>query len=350
MEMLSRVPDIHLFDGVTKEEAEKWAAYFYRLPRDPEKLATLKNRKFALYDPFARRDKFPAGIRYCVNVYTGCSHRCGYCYTVTYIIQQEDPREKKDLLKRAKKDIEEMKRLGLPPAPLHISNSTDPFQEPLETQTKTTLKLLELIAENRGQFTTVTFLTKNPIMPASESYLSLLEAIEPCQIGVSLTFHDDAGIQLYEPGAPTVEPRLQGIKRLRKAGIRTSLRIDPLFPREPLPRQFWLESSLKAYGVERTHSLEEIEALVSFAASEGCQQIIVSPLKVPVGRRSPCWMKEYFRDLYSEPFGGKPRIRGFAMRLPENYIHDELILDVAGICERFGIEMVCCKQNLLNTK
>jgi len=190
----------------------------------------------------------------------------------------------------------------------------------------------------------------NPTIPASEPYLSLLKAIQPCQIEVSLTFYDDRGRKFYEPGAPLVESRLQGIRKLRKAGIRTSLRIDPLFPREPLPRQYWANSSLKAYGVERTHALEEIEALVSFGASEGCQRIIVSPLKVPVGRRSACWLKEYFRDLYSEPFGGKPLIRGFASRLPQDYITSKLFPPVADICDQFGIEMINCKLNLINTK
>jgi len=350
MEMLSRIPDLHLFDGLATEEAERRAAYFYRFPRDPNKRPSLKTRAVSLYAPFAHRDKFPAGIRYCVNVYAGCAHRCTYCYARNYIVRVEEPREKRDLLKRARRDIEEMTSLNLPPFPLHISNSTDPFQEPLETQTRTTLALMRLIAEYREHFTTVTFLTKNPVIPAHERYLSLLRAIEPCQVEVSLTFHDDIGRRFYEPMSPSVESRLEGISRLRREGIRVSLRIDPLFPIEPLPEPYWKHAELIAYGVERTHTLEEIEALVLFAASEGCQRIISSPLKVPVGRRSPCWLKEYFHALYSEPFGSKPHIRGFALRLPEDYIQEELFPPVNEICNVYGIEMMHCKQNLITTE
>ena len=350
MDILNRTPDPSLFDGFSKEEAERWANYFYRFPKDPEKKATLKTRTFALYDPFARRDKFPAGIRYCVNVYAGCQHHCEYCYAKNYIIKADEPREKKDLLKRARKDTEEMKNLNLHPAPLHISNSTDCFQEPLETRTRTTLALMKLIEENREHFTTVTFLTKNPILPSHEPYLSLLKAIEPCQVEVSLTFHDDRGRQFYEPMAPPVESRLEGVRKLRGAGIAVSLRIDPLYPREPLPRSYWKRSELRAYGVERTHTLEEIETLVRFASSEGCHRIIVSPLKIPVGRRSACWLKEHFRALYSEPFGGKPHIRGLALRLPQEYIQNELFPPVPEICDGYGIEMVHCKKNLITTK
>ena len=218
MEMLTRIPDPHLFDGLSKLETEKWTEYFYRFPKDPEKKATLKTRAFALYDPFARRDKFPAGIRYCLNVYAGCNHQCFYCYIKNYIPKADEPREKKDLLKKARRDMGEIQRLNLPPAPLHISNSTDCFQEPLETQTRTTLQLMRLIAENREHFTTVTFLTKNSLLPSHEPYISLLQAMYPCQVEVSLIFHDDKGRQFYEPMAPSVESRLEGIRKLRRAG------------------------------------------------------------------------------------------------------------------------------------
>jgi DNA repair photolyase len=350
MDILSRTPDFHLFDNLAIEEAERWAEYFYRFPQNPEKEATLKNRTFALYDPFARRDTFPAGIRFCANIYAGCSHHCAYCYTKNYIIKAEEPREKEGLLKGAERDIKDMITLNLPPAPLHISNSTDPFQEPLELQTRTTLAFMKLIAENRRHFTIVTFLTKNPILLVHEPYLSLLKTIEPCQVEVSLTFYDDEARSFYEPGAPAVDLRLRGIQKLRMTGISVSLRIDPLFPREPLPKPYWMHSELKAYGVERTHTLEEIEALVRFAAKEGCQKIIVSPLKVPLGYRSSCWLKKYFYALYSAPFGGKPRIRGFALRLPEDYVHGELFPSVSAICKHYGIPMVHCKVNLVTTK
>ena len=350
MEILSRVPDPHLFAGLPSDKAGRWAEYFYRLPKDPGKSATPKTRTFSLYDPFARRDRFPAGIRYCVNVYVGCSHHCSYCYARNYILRLEEPRTKRDLIKRAERDIEDMNRLNLPPAPLHISISTDPFQESLEIETKTTLALMKVVADNRGHFTTITFLTKNPMLPASASYLSLLRGMEPCQIEVSLTFRGDSARRFYEPNAPSVKSRLDGIQKLRRSGVGVSLRIDPLFPREPLPSLYWKHSELMAYGVERTHTLEEIESLVRFAASEGCQKIIVSPLKIPVGRRSSCWLKEHFRALYSEPFGVKPHIRGFALRLPEDYIHGDLFPPVSDICDYYGLEMVHCKKNLINTK
>ena len=349
---LSRMnfPDPDLFNGISKEVAMRWAAYFYGTSRDTKKAPTLKTRTFALYDPFAKRSVFPAGIRYCVNVYTGCAHQCKYCYTQNYILKAKEPREKKDLLRKAERDIKKMLELDLPPAPLHISNSTDPFQELLESSTQTTLSMMKLVAKYRQCFTRITFLTKNPILASEEPYVSLLKSLEPCQVEVSLTFCDDVGRAFYDPYAPSVQSRLQGIQQLRAAGILVSLRIDPLFPREPLPMPYWDHQKLNAYGVERTHSLEEIKDLVQFAANEGCQKVIISPLKIPIGRRTRSDLKEYFRPLYTAPFEGKPKIRGFAMRLPEEYTQEELFPPVIEMCESEGIPVAHCKHNLITTK
>ena len=322
----------------------------YRLPKDTSKKATLKAHILAQYDPFARRDIFPAGIRYCLNVYTGCAHRCSYCYARNYIIRADEPRGKEDPIKRAKRDIEEMKTLNPQPKPLHISNSSDPFMAELEIRIRATLRLMNLLAENRGHFTMITFLTKNPELASHELYISLFKALTPCQIEVSLTFYNDEIRVFYEPDAPTVQSRLDGIQKLRNAGIPVSLRIDPLFPRETLPEPFWKHPELKSYGIERTHTLEEIEKLVKFGSATGCKKIIVSPLKIPVGYRSPCRLKGYFHDLYADPFGGKPHTKGFAYRLPEDYIHNDLFPSVMEICQHYRIQMIHCKDNLINTK
>jgi len=344
------VPDPAIFNGLSQDEAENWATYFYVFPKDTAKKVSLKARAFALYDPFAKRDQFPAGIRFCVNTHTGCEHDCAYCYAKNYLVRANEFREKPELLKNCLKDLKEMESLKLQAVPLHISNSTDPFQTQLETKTRKTLKLMKLVANHREHFTTITFLTKNPELASNEHYVSVFKTLEPCQVEVSLIFYNDENRRFYEPNAPSVQSRLEGIQRLRGSGIKVSLRIDPLIPREPLPKPFWKHSELKSYGIERTHTLGEIESLVSFAKSVGCQKIIVSPLKVPIGYRSPCWLKEYFRELYAEPFGGRPKVKSFAFRLPEDYVRNTLFTEVLDICNAYGMEMIHCKHNLINTK
>ncbi|MDI6639569.1 MAG: hypothetical protein QMD78_01965, partial [Methanocellales archaeon] len=61
--------------------------------------------------------------KYSFSPYTGCSHRCAYCYITSYIPNAFNCRPKKDLLKRVKKDVSKVD-LAIP---ISISNSSDPY-------------------------------------------------------------------------------------------------------------------------------------------------------------------------------------------------------------------------------
>jgi len=344
------IPDASLFDGLPFSVALRWAQYFYTKPKDPAKSASLRPHVFALYNPFAKRSQFPAGIRFCVNVYTGCQFSCRYCYGRNYVPDPTRPREKEGFINLGKDDLAEIWDLAVPPAPLHMSNSTDAFQEILEEKCRHAFHIMELVAANRRHFTTITFLTKNPLLVSQPEYVVLLRALQPCQVEVSLAFADERGQQLYEPCAPGIGSRLEGMRRLRESGIPVSIRIDPLFPREPLPAEFWPRPRLADYGLERTQTLDEIETLIRFASETGCQKIIVSALKVPVGRWACPDFKQAFRALYVAPCGGKPKTRSFAWRLPETYIREHLIGEVRQIASRHGVGVTTCWEALVNTK
>ncbi|MCX5684061.1 MAG: radical SAM protein [Planctomycetota bacterium] len=233
------VPDPALFAGLPPDVARRWARYFYTRPKNTAKSASLCPHMLALYNPFAKRSQFPAGIRFCVNVYTGCQLACRYCYGRNYVPDPTRPREKESFIELAKDDLAELQALDLPPAPLHMANSTDAFQEILEKKCRHAFHIMELLAANRHHFTTITFLTKNPLLISQPDYVALLDSLKPCQVEVSMAFADERGRQLYEPCAPNIGSRLEGVRRLREASIPVSLRIDPLFPREPLPAEFW---------------------------------------------------------------------------------------------------------------
>jgi hypothetical protein len=140
------------------------------------------------------------------------------------------------------------------------------------------------------------------------------------------------------------------VRRFREAGIPVSIRIDPLFPREPLPAESWPRPTLAGYGLERTQTLDEIGTLIRFASGTGCQKLIVSALKVPVGRWASAGFKDAFRNLYSALWGGRPKTRSFAWRLPEDYIRGPLIGEVTEIGRRYGAPVTTCSENLVNTR
>ena len=349
---LQRVEARHraLFDGLDGETASHVLAYFFSAPRSPLASPQPRTRALALYDPFADRTTFPAGIRYCLNVYAGCGHGCRYCYVRNYVPRTAEGRAKPDLLRRLERDLSAIRALELPRAPLHISNSTDPLQWPLEASNRHTLEALEHIAANQDLFSTVTLLTKNPLPLASPGYLAPLRGLVRGAVQVSLAFWDDARRRLFEPGAPSVRERLQGMRRLREEGICVELRMDPLFPREPLPADHFRSPRLVDYGAPVAHTWDDLRRLVDFAVDVGCRRVISSPLKVPCGRHASREFVRMMRPLYHEAAAGGPHVRSFALRLPEAYVNDHLLGPVRDYCRERGIGFQSCRHNLIHNR
>ena len=145
-----------------------------------------------------------------------------------------------------------MDTYDVPPAPVHISNSTNLLQ-PLEQAHRHTLYTLETLVRRRHRFATITVLTKNPSALPDERYVRARHQLSeflpdhlradwfaenrhrPLRVECSPAFYDDKSRKLLDPGAPSVESRTRAIRFLRKEHIPVFVRIGPLFPRDPLP-------------------------------------------------------------------------------------------------------------------
>ncbi len=343
------LPDPELFKGLSAEETENWKTYLYTKPKKEGQKFNLRSHVIALYDPFAARKDFAAGRRWCVNVYVGCAHSCRYCYIAAYIRKPFEPRPKKNFEKLLEKDFKEIENLNLHPAPVHISNSTDPFQ-PIEKIHRHTLFLLRELQAHRRCFTTITMLTKNPAILCESEYLNIIQQLEIFQVEVTCPFYRDEIRKYFEPGAPRVESRLNAIETLRKNNISVSLRIDPIFPREPLPEQFFTKPLLKDYAAPESHTEEDIEQLIRFAANVGCKRVIVSPLKLTIGRFAGGDLRPDYLKLYLEAGrNGNEKIKkGSSYRLPwALYRHWREKPEQLGAS--LGISVFYCKNNLFDT-
>lgn len=335
------------------EETYSWLNYIYAKPTNLETTnrLNLKNRIIGLYDPFADQDEFPSGRRWCVNVYTGCSFSCKYCYTISYIAEAFHPRVKKDFEKKLKKDLKDIKEFSLHPAPIHISNSTDPLQ-PLEKVHKHTLLLLSELKKNRELFTTITILTKNPAILCGSDYINVIKSLSTkdhfFQVEVTCPFYNDDTRRFFEPGAPPVQSRLDAIRQLREQGIRVALRIDPIFPRDPLPKDFFEKPSLKDYGAPQSQTDEDFEQLIRFASDVKCSRIIISPLKLTTDRLNKSELIPVYLKLFAAANKGRAIKKGAAFRLPwELYCYwREKPLQVA---DSLGMPLIYCKKNLIET-
>lgn len=342
------VHDPDLFAGMEPDEAVRAATYLYGKPGNK----SLRSRVLALYDPFARRNQFPAGFRLCANVYTGCAHRCGYCYTASYVPDHTFARPKQGFERMLARDLEELAAARLLPVPLHTSNSTDGLQEAMEARYGHTLRLLRGVASYRHLFDPVVVLTKNPSRLLMPEYLEALKSIGRVIVEVSLIFADDRLRRRVEPGAPSVQQRLDAIAGLVHHGIPVVLRLDPLFPRDPLPRAFFSRSALADYGVTPVHTEQDIAYLLDHARTAGVRKVVISPAKLVLNKRDgshrepPPFWQEWLR-LYRACRGSYAK--GFCLHLAREYAQDHLLRPVAELGRELGLTVVHCKHNLLNT-
>jgi hypothetical protein len=157
------------FDRLSERDRAAAAIYFLPHASKKDALEVTRPRVLKWYCPFADQQQFPSGHRYCINVYTGCEHACQYCYAAGYVDAR--PSCKNDFRNGLRKDLDALDEHDVPPAPVHLSNSTDPLQS-LEQEYRDTLYALEKLAERRHRFTTVTLLTKIPAKPCKANLIS----------------------------------------------------------------------------------------------------------------------------------------------------------------------------------
>ena len=345
-------------------DRDRAAAALYFLPHSSEKdvLEVTRPRVIKWYCPFADQREFPSGHRYCINVYTGCQHECQYCYATGYIAAKPNckNRFRQDLCK----DLEALDACDVPPAPVHLSNSTDPLQ-PLEQQHRHTLFVLERLAEHRNRFTTVTLLTKNPAVLMDGTYVQVLgrlnelpadhprrpwfdaQGCPPLRIECSLAFYNDEHRRLLDPAAPSVESRMKALRFLRKEGLPVFLRIDPLFPRDPLGGG----KMMADFGLPDIQPMRDLEDLLSVSQELAVAHIIYSVAKItrPKHGDLPAVMGRMKR-VYQHLSGGGPlAFHGGSWRLPENVAAELVLRPFVELCGRYSIPAKNCKTNLITT-
>lgn len=341
------------------------ARYFLPHKSSKDSLAPTRPRLIKWYCPFAGQTAFPSGHRYCVNTYTGCSHRCRYCYAAGY--EPDEPSTKRDFASNLAKDLADLERFDVPPAPIHLSNSTDPFQQELEMRFGHTKLALEGLLAHRGRFSTVTILTKNPVLAARQDYARILAALgappadhpaagkwrianaPAVQVEVSLAFWREEARRFWDPGAPSVAERIAGIRALREAGIPTVLRIDPLFPCSPLP--LLPAKNLSDFGLAEAQTADDLESLVTLAKAVGARHVVFSPVKIVQPRRSKMSVEmSRLLDVYrAMALPGKAVWRGGSWRLPPAIAERSITRPFLEICQRQGVPAKFCMSNLVET-
>ena len=168
------------------------------------------------------------GISYTVNPYTGCCHKCLYCYA-TFMKKYTGHTEPWGEFVDAKVNAPLLLTKQLSTAErgtVILSSVTDPYQ-PVEARYKLTRGCLVALS---GHDFPVEVLTKSPLVLRDMDVILKCRQIE---VGFTITTDDDRIRRLFEPQAPSIERRIRALQALHEKGIRTYVFVGPVLPMHP---------------------------------------------------------------------------------------------------------------------
>jgi DNA repair photolyase len=164
------------------------------------------------------------GVRYVLNIYRGCEHRCIYCDSRSDCYRIEDFNDvlvKVNALELLRRELRSKRLKGT----VGTGAMSDPYT-PAERTYNLTGRALEIIAE-LGYAVHIT--TKSDLVLRD---LETLRTINRTWASVFLTVTtaDDDLARKLEPGAPSPARRFAAMKALAEAGICTGTALMPVLP------------------------------------------------------------------------------------------------------------------------
>lgn len=177
-----------------------------------------------------KKEKYPSlfGGRYRFSPYMACAHRCIYCdgRFEKYHVEGDFDRDivarinTPDLLSKELPKLRE-------PGPVCISSGvSDPYQ-PVEKKLKLTRRAAEILSESDHP---VVIHTKSSLMLRDLPLWQKVNERTSVIIMVSLTMLDDEIRRCLEPGASSVNERLDLVRECTRNGIKTGILAMPFIP------------------------------------------------------------------------------------------------------------------------
>ncbi len=157
---------------------------------------------------------------YQVDPYIGCEHYCYYCYALN---QAETDWSEEVLIHKDITSQLESELAGIPPQTIYMGWQTDPYQ-PCESQYRQTCQVLELSLEKGFS---ASILTKSDLVLRDTD---LLQKMNEATVSVSVAFNDNDVRRLFESNTIDTEERINTLRELKTAGLRTSALICPVIP------------------------------------------------------------------------------------------------------------------------
>ena len=162
---------------------------------------------------------------YCINPYVGCGHACAYCYAAPITSRFSQHSEPWGGFVDVKVNAPQVlaNETARKKGDVFVSSLCDAYQ-PLEAKYRLTRACLEILLAH--QFP-VAIQTKSALVTRD---IDLLRQFKDAEVGFTFTSLDDEVRRAFEPGSSSVQEKLDAIKALRAAGIRTYIFFGPVLP------------------------------------------------------------------------------------------------------------------------
>ncbi|KAA3643615.1 MAG: radical SAM protein [Chloroflexi bacterium] len=165
------------------------------------------------------------GIKYGMNLYRGCQHRCIYCDSRSLCYGVEDfDREvlvKTNAIEKLEKELASKRVKGT----VGTGSMNDPYM-PIEKKLNLTGRALKIIAALRFP---VHVITKSNLVLKDLETLQQINQVYAA-VSFSITTSDDTLAKKVEPGAPPTSARLAAMAELASHGILTGVTMMPILP------------------------------------------------------------------------------------------------------------------------
>jgi len=166
------------------------------------------------------------GLKYNMNLYRGCMHRCIYCDSRSECYQIEDfdgeVLVKANALELLREELSRKRVKGT----IGLGSMNDPFM-PLEAEINLAGRALTIIAEFGFP---VHIITKSALVLKDLETLRLIARTTHAAISFTVTTADDALAAKLEPGASRPSARFAAMKTLAENGIHTGVTMMPILP------------------------------------------------------------------------------------------------------------------------
>jgi DNA repair photolyase len=191
---------------------------------------------------------------YSLNPYTGCMIGCSFCYVAHRVDMSRSIESLPELpwgrYVDVKVNASEVLRREVaihPPGIVRISPIvTDPYQ-PLERRHRVTRRCLEVLGE--AGFRPVVLTRSARVVDDVE----LLARIPGAAVGLSIPTDDDEVRRVFEPGADSIDDRLDALRTCHRAGIVTFGVVQPMLPMDPDRLVAAMAPFVRCVRIDRMH-------------------------------------------------------------------------------------------------